>query len=108
MSTLTNLGNNFTLSLKDVEMALVILHAVPSLEGDFDGDNDVDGADFLLWQRGGSPNPFSPTDLANWQMNYSGVASNSAASSIPEPASAWLLAVAGMPMVESRRRSLGL
>ena len=48
MSTLTSLGNNFTLSVKDVEMALVMLHAVPGLEGDFDGDNDVDGADFFF------------------------------------------------------------
>ena len=27
----------------------------PHIAGDFNGDADVDGRDFLLWQRGGSP-----------------------------------------------------
>jgi hypothetical protein len=40
------------------------------LLGDFDHDGDVDGRDFLVWQRGGSPTPFSASDLANWQSNY--------------------------------------
>src|SRR5262245_39274161 len=40
------------------------------LLGDFDGDGDVDGRDFLVWQRGGSPNPLSAGDLAQWQANY--------------------------------------
>ncbi len=38
--------------------------------GDFDGDGDVDGRDFLFWQRGGSPMPFSGDDLALWQEEY--------------------------------------
>ncbi len=40
--------------------------------GDFDGDGDVDGRDFLAWQRGESPIPSSPGDLADWQNNYNG------------------------------------
>jgi formylglycine-generating enzyme required for sulfatase activity len=40
------------------------------LPGDFDHDGDVDGRDFLLWQRGGSPSPLSPGDLSDWQGNY--------------------------------------
>ncbi len=41
-------------------------------EGNFDGDvpNDVDGNDFLTWQRGNSPTPGSSADLATWQSNY--------------------------------------
>ena len=35
-----------------------------------DGDGDVDGRDFLIWQRGGSPAPISTGDLADWQSNY--------------------------------------
>jgi hypothetical protein len=43
---------------------------VPTRVGDWDGDGDVDGRDFLQWQRGGSPTPLSPIDLEGWQVNY--------------------------------------
>jgi hypothetical protein len=38
--------------------------------GDFDGDSDVDGHDFLSWQRGQSPDPLSQGDLSTWETNY--------------------------------------
>ncbi len=47
---------------------------VQSLSGDFDNDGDVDGRDFLAWQRGGSPSPLSSADLTTWQSNYGSVA----------------------------------
>jgi len=34
-----------------------VVGAAPPQPGDFDEDGDVDGGDFLLWQRGGSPSP---------------------------------------------------
>jgi hypothetical protein len=37
--------------------------------GDFDLDNDVDGADFLAWQRGLG----LPAELALWQANFGSV-----------------------------------
>jgi hypothetical protein len=37
----------------------------------FDGDLDVDGADFLKWQRGESPNLGSAADLAEWRRHFS-------------------------------------
>ncbi|MEM9659538.1 MAG: hypothetical protein AAF961_14355, partial [Planctomycetota bacterium] len=37
------------------------------LLGDFNSDALVNGADFLVWQRGGSPNPLSASDLAEWE-----------------------------------------
>ena len=40
------------------------------LAGDFDHDGDVDGRDFLVWQRGGSPSPMSGGDLTIWRQNY--------------------------------------
>ena len=57
-----------------------------ALLGDFDSDGDLDGADFLKWQRGESPNPVSSSDLANWQANFGTVASPDVATStvIPE------------------------
>jgi fibronectin-binding autotransporter adhesin len=47
--------------------------------GDFDNDGDVDGRDFLVWQR----NP-SIGNLSDWQTNY-GAGPLSAATSVPEP-----------------------
>ena len=40
------------------------------IAGDFNNNGVVDGADFLIWQRGESPNPLSQTDLADWEANY--------------------------------------
>lgn len=58
-----------------------------SVAGDFNNDGKVDGADFLVWQRGGSPNPLSPADLATWQGAYGGPAIGA----VPEPAAALLM-----------------
>jgi hypothetical protein len=53
--------------------------------GDFDSDGYVDGRDFLVWQRGQSPNPNSAADLAAWRNNFgfSGLAASG--TTIPEP-----------------------
>jgi hypothetical protein len=60
--------------------------------GDFDADGDVDGEDFLVWQRGESPRPFDPDDLADWESNYGRQgASLAAGTAVPEPASLLLL-----------------
>ena len=60
---------------------------VAGLAGDFDGDNDVDGADFLAWQRDPA------LSLSDWQANYGTTGSLTAAISVPEPSSLLLLAV---------------
>ncbi|MEM8943813.1 MAG: PEP-CTERM sorting domain-containing protein [Planctomycetota bacterium] len=70
--------------------------------GDFDGSGNVDGFDFLLWQRGGSPNPLSASDLAEWQANYN--AALAAAKVVPEPSTALLLTLASLVAVGGRRR----
>lgn len=63
--------------------------------GDFDFDGDVDGADFLAWQRGESANPLSAADLDAWEGNFGAVAPLAAASTaMPEPTTAALLMVA--------------
>ena len=72
--------------------------------GDFDGDDDVDGRDFLAWQRGASPNgtpggPVSAADLAEWQGAYNGGALS--AVTVPEPASGILL-IASLALVAGR------
>ncbi len=85
---------------------MIELILVPEpLAGDFDRDGDVDGADFLKWQRGESPNPLSAPDLTDWQANYGTVAPQTATSTaVPEPGpTAILCAVLLVLMVCSRR-----
>jgi T5SS/PEP-CTERM-associated repeat protein len=65
------------------------LTVVEGSDGDFDGDGDVDGRDFLVWQR----NP-SIGDLADWQANYGVAPITSASTAVPEPANALLIAIA--------------
>jgi hypothetical protein len=71
----------------DLQGMIVVDEGTP---GDFDGDDDVDGRDFLVWQRGGSPNALSAGDLAEWQANYN-VGGMAAVSAVPEPSSVALI-----------------
>jgi T5SS/PEP-CTERM-associated repeat protein len=69
-----------TMSLAVVEVA--------GLPGDFDNDGDVDGRDFLAWQR----NP-SVGDLADWQASYGvGATAGLSSSVVPEPSCSILMA----------------
>jgi hypothetical protein len=64
--------------------------------GNFDSDRDVDGADFLNWQRGNSPNHLGTSDLAEWEANYGAIVSQATmVSIIPEP-STWIGLLMGM------------
>jgi len=76
-----------------------------SIQGDFNGDNDVDGFDFLAWQRGESPNPLSQSDLNDWEANYGTTPSLAAATSVPEP-TALLLGLMFALLAFGGRRSL--
>jgi autotransporter-associated beta strand protein len=76
--------------------------------GDFDSDGDVDGFDFLKWQRGESPNPLSNSDLAAWKANFG----TPPVRSVPEPGSELMAVmgtatiVAGLLVGNRRRRKL--
>ncbi|TWU26017.1 metallophosphoesterase [Bythopirellula polymerisocia] len=65
------------------------------IAGDFDEDGDVDGNDFLVWQRGGSPNELSAEDLLAWDTNYGLAASLLATGTTMVPESSTLLMLAG-------------
>jgi hypothetical protein len=82
---------------------------------DFDGDDDVDGADFLIWQRGlgvGTTQPagdaddngsVNALDLAIWKAQFGGGAATPATVAIPEPA-AGALALSSLAGIFVRRR----
>ena len=76
---------------ESADYALELTFAAP---GDFDNDGDVDGRDFLRWQRGGSPNPRSAGDLAAWQTNYGAGGLVAATVAVPEPSAILLSALA--------------
>lgn len=80
-----------------------IIEAATIETGDFDGDGDIDGRDFLAWQRGDSFTPFSSEDLELWQEQYDSpliVASVS----VPEPNSGLGLLIFACLAGSSRRR----
>ncbi|TWU27403.1 beta strand repeat-containing protein [Bythopirellula polymerisocia] len=60
----------------------------PAGPGDFDLDGDVDGRDFLVWQR----NP-CVGNLTDWQANY-GSPFTAASTTVPEPTTWALLSIA--------------
>lgn len=74
----------------------------PGTPGDFNGDGNVDGRDFLAWQRGESPSSLSAEDLQDWQNNYGGGAL-AAVTAVPEPSS-MILSVAGLIIAGALRR----
>lgn len=53
--------------------------------GDFDNDDDMDGQDFLVWQRAESPHPLSSSDLAAWRARFGSTSIVATATAVPEP-----------------------
>lgn len=77
-----------------------------STAGDFDGDGDVDGRDFLIWQRGETSPPLDAGDLADWQNHYGTGTLTANMSVVPEPSSLALLMAGAGAMAFNRRRNL--
>lgn len=79
------------------------LFAAPGLPGDFNGDDRVDGNDFLVWQRGfGSE--YDATHLADWKSNFG---QSAGVSAIPEPTTLCLAgaALVSVAVLHRRQRS---
>lgn len=87
-------------------------------DADFDNDNDVDGHDFLRWQRGvgittGATNAqgdangdgaVNAADLAMWRSRFGGTSAQAAASAVPEPTALGLVGLGVIGAVLSGQR----
>ncbi len=71
-----------------------------ALEGDFDVDGDVDGNDFLLWQR-----DISVGSLSNWETNFGVTTGAAFTSAVPEPSTMVLACLSLVGFSVRRRRS---
>ncbi|RIK74011.1 MAG: hypothetical protein DCC67_17165 [Planctomycetota bacterium] len=76
---------------------LTLITAAP---GDFDADLDVDGADFLLWQR--SP---AVGSLDDFKANFGTVSPGVAIVAVPEPTAAVIALLAAAALLVRTRRS---
>jgi hypothetical protein len=90
--TLTgDMAGDFMASLANSDTELVLTFTGVGVNADFDLDGDVDGNDFLEWQRTDG----TSGGLTLWQNNYgTGALAAASTASVPEPASVSLLAVA--------------
>ena len=78
-----------------------------NLQGDFNGDGQVDAADYVVWRKG-LGTIFTLTDYDLWRANFGtvvGAASGGASgsSAVPEPAAATLFVVSMLLLNLSRR-----
>ncbi|MDZ4658253.1 MAG: hypothetical protein SH868_11805 [Bythopirellula sp.] len=94
----SNLGGPSSVNLANITGNQFVTLPVPS--GDFDGDGDVDGRDFLVWQR----NNGNATDLALWQEQYGAGGALAASFAVPEPTSSVLLVFLAVSMFTKLRR----
>jgi T5SS/PEP-CTERM-associated repeat protein len=93
-------GLAWELTAEEHEVVLSVIEA-PGLTGDFDGDGDVDGRDFLSWQRDPSIG-----NLSDWQENYGSPTGLANAVAVPEPACMTILAAClGLVGVGQRARN---
>ena len=82
---LNQLDPMFPLSDIEVDFDDVRLDATVLTPGDFDGNENVDGADFLRWQQDLNES-FGQTDLVNWINNFGTAPAATLSFAVPEPA----------------------
>jgi hypothetical protein len=108
-------GNDHGLAIDDLSFSTGTVVEPPVDNADFDGDGDIDGRDFLTWQRGygvgvasladGDANGdefVDGLDLGIWQTQY-GTTPSLATTAVPEPTS-MVLMLAGLLSLACRRK----
>jgi hypothetical protein len=120
----SGIANTVEAVVDNIKLELVDVVVPPTNNADFDNDNDVDGNDFLIWQRGlglagqttkanGDANGdhnVDAADLALWASHFGLPPSVGAAGAVPEPASiamaSMVLLGLGAPCLRRRASSL--
>jgi hypothetical protein len=92
------------------------MRSLPPPTGDFDGDGDRDGVDFLAWQGGfggsgglaqgdaNSDGTVDAADFAVWAAQFGGSGSVGTVTAAPEPMSRFSALVAGVLLMLAKRR----
>jgi hypothetical protein len=78
----------------------------PGIDGDFDGDDDVDGHDFLAWQRGEAPGGMATASLLLWRNSFEPGSSVAATVAVPEPRAGLLALVCCLALTTVGKRRL--
>ena len=98
-----NTGNDHGLAIDNLVLSTETIVEPPVDNADFDGDGDIDGRDFLTWQRGygigislqegdaNGDNTVDGLDLGIWQTQYATTPELAAVSAVPEPSAIFIL-----------------
>ncbi len=77
-----------------------------TLPGDFNDDNVVDAADYVVWRKSSGP----PADYQSWRINFGIIASGSGSAiddrAVPEPVGIILMAIGLVALCVRRRRKV--
>jgi hypothetical protein len=117
--------NNFTAAQLQATLGhedIITLNELPTMpwsvlapnSGDFDGDGDVDGGDFLTWQQqlggtgdlsadGNGDDVVDADDLATWRQQFGPTSQIAAGGAVPEPAAVLLALLGGLGLARFRR-----
>jgi hypothetical protein len=76
------------------------------IPGDFNHDNKVDAADYVVWRK--SPGSFPPNAYDTWRANFGAMAGAGSSvpgesGAVPEPSACMLLCVSGLALIATRR-----
>jgi hypothetical protein len=105
---------NYNLDATNFQHGAKEINAAARLPGDYDGDDDVDGADVLRWQRtlgstttlaadGSFNDVVDAADLPVWRTNF-GRAAPAPVTAVPESTALSLLAAASVTLAAFRRQ----
>jgi hypothetical protein len=112
-----NLNFEFLLSGELVATVGAVVYEAGA-DADFDNDNDVDGNDFLRWQRGVGTNSgatnaqgdangdgaVNGADLTLWRSRFGSASSQATVGAVPEPSSLALAAASALAVAGRRRK----
>ena len=113
-----NSGGTGAVAFDNINLSLVDVVVEPPVgDADFDNDGDVDGRDFLIWQRGfGLPDALNQDgdadddddvdgdDLVIWQTKYGETEPLVSSVAVPEPAIGMMILTALGSLLAVRRR----